>query len=39
DREMIKVLELCIENPLEVLSSDEKIASTNALLQKNDRTS
>ncbi|MBA7501897.1 hypothetical protein ES706_00472 [subsurface metagenome] len=34
DREMIKVLELCIENPLEVLSSDEKIASTNALLQK-----
>ncbi|MDH5443091.1 MAG: hypothetical protein OEX16_02155 [Hadesarchaea archaeon] len=34
DREMIKVLELCIENPLDVLSSDEKIASTNALLQK-----
>ena len=34
DREMVKVLELCIENPLEVLSSDEKIASTDALLQK-----
>ena len=34
DREMVKVLELCIKNPLEVLSSDEKIASTNALLQK-----
>ncbi|MFQ6129529.1 MAG: hypothetical protein ACE5OT_01820 [Candidatus Hadarchaeaceae archaeon] len=34
DREMVKVLELCIENPLEVLSSDEKIASTSALLQK-----
>ncbi len=34
DREMVKVLELCIENPLEVLSSDKKIASTDALLQK-----
>ncbi|GAI23870.1 unnamed protein product, partial [marine sediment metagenome] len=34
DREMVKVLELCIENPLEVLSSGEKIASTDALLQK-----
>jgi len=34
DREMVKVLELCIENPLEVLSSNEKIASTDALLQK-----
>ena len=34
DREVIKVLELCIENPLDVLSSDEKIASANALLQK-----
>ena len=34
DREMVKVLELCIENPLEVLSSDEKIAATGALLQK-----
>ena len=34
DREMVKVLELCIENPLEVLSSDEKIASTDTLLQK-----
>jgi len=34
DREMVKVLELCIENPLEVLSSDEKIDSTNTLLQK-----
>ncbi len=34
DREMVKVLELCIENPLEVLSSDEKITSTDALLQK-----
>ncbi len=34
DREMVKVLELCIENPLEVLSSNEKIASTDTLLQK-----
>lgn len=34
DREMVKVLELCIENPLEVLSSDEKIDSTDTLLQK-----
>ena len=34
DRETVKVLELCIENPLEVLSSNEKIASTDALLQK-----
>jgi DNA repair exonuclease SbcCD ATPase subunit len=34
DREMMRALELCIENPLEVLSSNEKIASTDALLQK-----
>jgi DNA repair exonuclease SbcCD ATPase subunit len=34
DRERVKVLELCIENPLEVLSSNEKIASTDTLLQK-----
>lgn len=34
DREMVKILELCIENPLEVLSSGKKIASTDALLQK-----
>jgi len=34
DRERVKVLELCIENPLGVLSSNEKIASTDALLQK-----
>ena len=34
DREMVKVLELCIENPLEVFSSNEKLATTDALLQK-----
>ncbi len=34
DREMVKVLELCIENPLEVLSSNEKIGTADALLQK-----
>ena len=34
DREMVKVLKLCIENPLEVLSSNEKLATTDALLQK-----
>lgn len=34
DRELIEVLESCIENPLEVLSSEEKIASTHALLKK-----
>ncbi len=34
DRETVKVLEFCIENPLKVLSSNEKIASTDALLQK-----
>jgi len=34
DREMMEVLELCIENPLEVLSSEERIASTDTLLQK-----
>jgi hypothetical protein len=34
DRENVEVLELCIENPLEVISSNEKIAATEALLQK-----
>jgi hypothetical protein len=34
DREMVKVLQLCIENPLEVLSSNEKISTADALLQK-----
>lgn len=34
DREMVKVLQLCIENPLEVLSSNEKLGTVDALLQK-----
>lgn len=34
DREMIKTLELCISNPAETISSDEKISAVEALLQE-----
>ena len=34
DREMIKTLELCINNPAETISSDEKISAAEALLQE-----
>ncbi len=34
DREEIKILELCIENPLEIFSSGEKLAAAEALLRR-----
>ncbi len=34
DREMVKVLELCIEDPLGVFSSNEKLGAVDSLLQK-----
>jgi len=34
NRETAETLELCIENPLEVFLSDEKLAATTTLLQK-----
>lgn len=34
DREVIKTLELCLNDPVEVLSSDEKIASAQSLLRQ-----
>ena len=33
-RETAEILELCIENPLEVFLSDERLAATTTLLQK-----
>ena len=34
DREVARVLELCIQNPVEVLYSSEKLASAQAVIQK-----
>lgn len=34
DREKIKILEICIENPLEIFSSGEKLAAAEALLRR-----
>jgi chromosome segregation ATPase len=34
DREIAKILEICIKNPIDVFQSDEKLLATTALLSK-----
>lgn len=34
DRELLEVLKLCIENPSEIISSEEKIGATETILKK-----